>query len=384
MWQKLGHLVQQSSGYKTFIPLPFPPKEPLIFSSYLEAMHGEAMRMIGKLDGISQLLPDKDFFLLMFVRKEAASSSRIEGTQATMVDAIEADIIPKSAQAKDVEDIICYIRALNYGMDRLKELPISVRLIREMHDKLMDGARSTQNPFPGEVRYTQNWIGGTSPSSARFVPPPPAELSRCLGDIESFIHDKKNNYSPLIKAALLHAQFETVHPFIDGNGRTGRLLIAMFLWQEKLLELPLLYLSNFFIKHQSLYYERLQGYHANPSQLEEWFTFFFEGVISTAKSAVEIAAKITQIRETDINKIHTLGKPAARVASNVLRNLFRQPIVDVIRIQDWTKTKTRAGAQKIIDRFIRLGILVQRDPKKMYARTYEYRNYLQIFQKDEI
>lgn len=383
MWLKIGNLVQQPTGYKAFVPLPFPPKESLVLSSQLEAVHGEAMRVLGKLDGISQLLPDKDFFLLMFVRKEAASSSQIEGTQATMIDAIEAEVIPKPDQAKDVEDIICYIRALNYGIDRFKTLPISIRLIREIHSKLMDGARATQHPFPGKIRYTQNWIGGTSPSNARFVPPPPSEVPRCLGDIEKFIHDKKNNYSPLIKVALLHAQFETVHPFIDGNGRTGRLLITMFLWQEKLLDLPLLYLSSFFRKHQSLYYERLQGYHANPSQLYEWLNFFFEGVISTAESAIQTASSIAQIREKDMVKIHRLGKPAASTAFDVLRNLFRQPIVDAAKIQEWTKVKTRKGAQNIIDRFIALGILVQRDPKKIYARAYEYRNYLRIFQKDE-
>ncbi len=381
MWQKIGNLVQQPTGYKAFIPFPFPLKEPLILQSKLEAKHGEAMRMIGKLDGISQLLPDKDFFLLMFVRKEAASSSQIEGTQASMINAIEADVLPKTSLLGDVEDILFYIKALNYGIKRYNSLPISIRLIKEIHEKLTKGARSTHNPFPGEVRYTQNWIGGTSPSNARFVPPPPSELARCLSDIEKFIN-YKDSYSPLIKAALLHAQFETVHPFVDGNGRTGRLLITMFLWQEKLLELPLLYLSNFFKNHQNVYYERLQGYHSNPSKVEAWLDFFFEGIICTANSAVQIASSITKIREKDMAKIHKLGKPAAANAIEVLKNLFRQPIVDVSKIQKWTKVKTRAGGQKIIDRFINMGILIQRDPKKTYGRTYEYRSYLQIFQKD--
>lgn len=383
MWQRLGHLVQQPNGYKAFIPLPFPPPEPLHLPLRLEIKHGEAMRLIGKLDGISHLLPDKDFFLLMFVRKEATSSSQIEGTQATMVDAIEADVIPQSAQAKDVEDIMCYIRALNYGIERFNSLPISVRFIRELHDKLMRGARATQNPFPGDFRYTQNWIGGTSPSNAKFVPPPPLEVPRALGDIEKFIHAKNNNYPPLVKAALLHAQFETIHPFTDGNGRTGRLLVTMFLWQEKMLELPLLYLSDFFKKNQNLYYDRLQAYHSDPAEIDEWLDFFLEGVISTANSAIKIASHITLIREIDMAKVHKLGKISATTAVEVLRNLFRQPIVDVSKIQKWTKVKTRAGAQKIIDRLIDLEILIQRDPKKTYGRTYEYRTYLQLFQKDE-
>ncbi len=381
MWKKLGHLVQQSSGYKAFIPLPFPIQEPLILSPRLQALHGEAMRLIGKLDGISQLLPDRDFFLLMFVRKEAASSSQIEGTQATMIDAIEAEIIPTSQQAQDVEDIMGYIRALDYGMQRFDTLPISIRFIQEIHEKLMQGARATQHPFPGEFRYTQNWIGGTSPANAMFIPPPPSEVPKALGDIEKFIHTKEDKYPPLIKAALLHAQFETVHPFTDGNGRTGRLLITMFLWQEKLLKLPLLYLSDFFKKNQQLYYERLQGYHSDPACVAVWIEFFLEGIIATASSSITIASDITHIRERDMGKIHELGKTAAATAVTVLRKLYGQPIVDVSKIQEWTQVTTRRAAQKIIDRLIDLEILVQRDPKKTYGRTYEYRSYLEIFQR---
>jgi Fic family protein len=381
MWQRLGQFVQQPSGYKAFIPLPFPPGPFSSFPCYLEIKHGKAMHLIGKLDGISQLLPDKDFFLLMFIRKEATSSSQIEGTQATIADAIEAAVLPKSAQASDVEDILHYIHALNYGLERFKTLPFSIRLIKELHKELMDGARFTQNPFPGEVRYTQNWIGGTSPLNASFAPPPPHELAQLLGDLEKFIHEKTDHFPPLIKAALLHAQFETIHPFTDGNGRTGRLLITLFLWQQKLLELPLLYLSDFFKTHQKVYYEKLQGYHSDPAQVEAWLDFFLEGVITTAESAIQIAAKIVSMREGDMAKTHKLGKTAATTAIEVLRNLFRQPIVDVTKIQEWAKVKTRAGAQKIIDRLIKMDILIQRDPQKTYGRTYEYRAYLQLFEK---
>lgn len=381
MWSKLGHFVQQPTGYKAFIPLPFPPTSFTSLPAYLEIKHGHAMHLIGKLDGICQLLPDKDFFLLMFVRKEAASSSQIEGTQATMANAIEAEVLPKFAQAPDVEDILCYIQALNYSIERFKTFPLSVRFIREIHEQLMKNARATQHPFPGDFRYTQNWIGGTNLSNASFIPPPPEEIPRCLGDLEKFIHAKNDNFPPLIKAALLHAQFETIHPFTDGNGRTGRLLVTIFLWQEKLLDLPLLYLSDFFKKHQSLYYEKLQGYHSDPAQIELWLDFFLEGVSIIANSAIQIASKIVYIREQDMAKIHKLGKAAASTAVEVLRNLFKQPIVDVSKIQAWTKMKTRAGAQKVIDRFIDLGILVPRDPQKTYGRTYEYRSYLQIFEK---
>lgn len=383
MWQKIGNFVQQPNGYKAFIPLPFPPKESLSLSASLEIKLGEAMRVLGKLDGISQLLPDKDLFLLMFVRKEAACSSQIEGTQATMVNAIEADLLPRSTQAPDVKDILCYIRALNYGLNRFHTLPLSVRFIRELHDQLMSGARATQHPFPGEFRYTQNWIGGNSPGNARFVPPPPSEVPRCLGELEQFIHAKKDEYPPLLKAALLHAQFETIHPFTDGNGRTGRLLVTLFLWQEKLLDFPLLYLSNFFKKNQDLYYERLQAYHNNPARVDLWLDFFLEGIISTGNSAIQIASNIIHIRETDLAKIHKLGKTAASTAVEVLRNLFRQPIVDTTKIQEWSHVKTRGGAKKIIDRFIDLGILTPRNQEQTYRKLYEYQAYLRLFQSDD-
>lgn len=379
---QIGQYQKQPTGYKAFIPYTFPPPPFFNLSPALGLKHAEAMRLIGKLDGITQLLPDKDFFLLMFFTKEAASSSQIEGTQATMADAIEAKIAPRSSIPADVEDIIYYVRALNYGLKRFETLPISVRFIREIHDELMKGARASQHPFPGEFRRTQNWIQGTSPANARFVPPPPEEIPRTLGDLEKFIHTVDDGYPPLIKAALIHAQFETIHPFVDGNGRTGRLLITMYLWQEKLLEVPILYFSDFFMKHKDLYYDRLQGYHADPSNVESWIDFFLEAVIETSRSAIEIACKINEIREQDMIKIHKLGKAAAETTLEVLRHLYKQPIVDIATIQKWTKF-TRSGAQKVIDRLIQLDILVLRDPAKTYGRIYEYQRYLHLFQNEK-
>src|SRR5579872_3432649 len=238
MWKEIGHLVKQPEGFKAFIPLPFPIKDPLILSSRQQNLLVEATRLLGKLDGISTELPDHNFFLYMFVMKEATYSSQIEGTQATMIDAIEAKVLPRSAQAHDAEDILAYIEAFKYGEKRLKEIPISIRFIKELHEKLMKGARSTQHSFPGEFRESQNWIGGSSLSNATFIPPPKHEVPRAIGDIEKFIHEQ-NDWACLTKAAILHAQFETVHPFVDGNGRTGRLLITFYLWKEKILELPL-------------------------------------------------------------------------------------------------------------------------------------------------
>lgn len=377
----IGHFQMQPSGYKAFIPLPFPPNDLITFSPNLEIKHSEAMRLIGKLDGITQLLPDKDFFLLMFVRKESASSSQIEGTEATMVDAIEAEIMPRTALPQDVGDIIHYIRALNYGLNRFETLPMSVRLILEIHAELMKGARNSQYPFPGEIRRSQNWIRGTSPSNARFVPPPPNVVTEALSDLEKFIHAKEDKYSPLIKAALIHAQFETIHPFVDGNGRAGRLLITMFLWKEKLLDIPILYLSEFFKKHQSHYFDLLQGYHSNPSDIESWVDFFLEGVIETATSAIDLVRNINEIRERDMAKVHKLGRSSAENAVEMLRKLYSQPIVDLAKVQEWTGF-TRAGAQKVIDRLMDLEILFQKEPHVSYGRMYEYRSYLQLFDKD--
>ena len=318
----------------------------------------------------------------MFIRKDAASSSQIEGTRATMIDAIEAELSHHSNLPKDVDDILHYIHALNHGIKRLETLPLSLRLILEVHKELLTEARSSQFAYPGEVRKSQNWIGGTTLKNAQFIPPPPHELGRVIGDLEKFIHSQDKDYPPLLKAALIHAQFETIHPFTDGNGRTGRLLATMYLWQEKLIEVPVLYLSSFFKKHQHLYYDRLNGYHQEPAKLEEWIEFFLEGIAETAKSSIDTCRKITIIRQEDIEKIHTLGKTASKTAMLVLKNLYKLPIVDVNTIQKWTGYTTRYGAQKVIDRFLELGILVQSDPTKKYDRTYEYKSYLNVFKEE--
>ena len=225
---RIGVYRTQPEGFKAFVLESFPPKDTLVFPSAIQQKHAEAMRLLGKLDGITALLPDRDYFLEMFVRKDASSSSQIEGTQASISDAIEAlNIERRNDLPQDVDDILHYIEALNYGLERAKDFPFSLRFIRELHEKLMTGAHNTHNPFPGEFRRTQNWIGGTRPDNARFVPPPIREMNQALNDLEKFIH-ADDEYLPLIKAGLLHAQFETIHPFLDGNGRTGRMLVTMF------------------------------------------------------------------------------------------------------------------------------------------------------------
>jgi len=286
-------------------------------------------------------------FLRMFVRKEATSSSQIEGTRATIADAIEAEITSKEHLSDDVDDILYYIKALNFGLARSGTLPLYTRLICELHRELMKGARSSGNPFPGEIRYTQNWIRGISLSNALFVPPPPHEVHPALSDLEKFIHSTKEDYPPLIKAALIHAQFETIHPFVDGNGRAGRLLITLFLWKERLLEISLLYLSDFFKKHHDLYHTLLHHYHGDPPEITSWIDFFLEGIIETSKAAIQIAQKINQILENDMAKVLDASKGADSTL-HVLRHLYGQPIVDIAKIQEWTGF-TRAGSQKVIE-----------------------------------
>lgn len=374
----IGKNVKQTQGFNAFIPAPFPPEGLLSHSPQIILKDTQASRLLGKLDGITQLLPDIDFFIFMYVRKDAVASSQIEGTKATLIDAVEADVIIESGKPTDVDDILHYIQALNYGMDRLKTLPLSLRFLREIHRKLMETGRATHFSDPGNFRASQNWISGKSPSDADFVPPPVDEMNRALGDLEKFIHIK-DDMSPLIKAALTHAQFETIHPFLDGNGRTGRMLITFYLGQEGLLEKPVLYLSSYFKKHRNLYYQRLTDY--REGKVDKWIVFFLDGVIETAEAAIKTAREITILREHAIAQIGKMNKTSCESALKILPRLFAQPIVTVGVIQEWTGFTTRTGAQKLIDRLVEAGLLEIKDESKKYGRSYVYKNYLEVFEK---
>lgn len=378
---KIGTYIQQPQGFKAFIPSHFPPIEGINISAQLAKKHAHAILLVGKLDGITKLLPDRDYFLRMFIAKDASSSSQIEGTKATMMDAVEAESKERTTNLpQDVDDILHYINALNYGLNRVNTLPVSLRFLEELHTKLMQSARSTHHAYPGEFRKSQNWIGGTRPSNARFVPPPVHEMKQALDDLEKFIY-ADDEYLPLIKAGLLHAQFETIHPFSDGNGRTGRMLVTMYIWSSKLLEIPVLYLSSYFRKYQDLYYEHLQNYHSESSKIEEWLDFFLEGVIVTAQSAIEISEKITRIREQDMRKMQQLGKPAAAIGVEVLRHLYAQPIISIADITEWTKY-TRQGSYKVIDRLVQLNILKPLNRSTNYAQKYIYWEYFNLFNEE--
>jgi Fic family protein len=252
---------------------------------------------------------------------------------------------------------------------------MALRLVRELHKELTHEARATQYSNPGEFRESQNWIGGSRPDNARFVPPPPAEMLLSLGELEQFMH-AEDNIPIVIKAGLIHAQFETIHPFLDGNGRTGRMLITFYLWKEGFLETSVLFLSSYFKRHQQVYYEKLAGYH--DGNVSEWIDFFLDGVIEIANEAIDIVDKITSLREKDMAKIQTLSKRASDSAILVLPRLYEQPLINVATIQKWTGF-TRSGSQKVIDRFIEKGILTLKDKDKKYGQLYVYTEYLDIF-----
>jgi Fic family protein len=374
---EIGQLKEQKEGFKAFVAAPFPPKGGFEFDSKILKKSDGATRLLGKLDGITKLLPDVDFFLSMYLRKDAASSSQIEGTMATMIDAIEAEMQTSANIPEDVDDILHYIKALNYGIKRVQQddFPMALRFVRELHKQLMDKARTTHYSDPGEFRKSQNWIGGTRPDNARFVPPPVEEMRMALNDLEKFMNSK-DDVLTLIKAALIHSQFETIHHFLDGNGRTGRMLITFYLWKEGYLEKPVLFLSSYFKKHQEVYYERLFGYHFG--NVSEWVDFFLDGVIEIANEAITIVGKITALREKDILKIQTLGKRASESAALVLPKLYEQPIVNIATVQKWTGF-SRVGAQSIINRFIEMGILTSKDKDKKYGKSYIYKKYVDIF-----
>lgn len=368
---------QLNQKYSAFIPDDFPPKVKIEISRKISEKHSKALHLLGQLNGIAELLPDKDLFLAMFVRKDATSSSAIEGTNATMEDSIIYQNQERGSNIpKDVDDIIHYIDALNYGIVRSADMPFTLRFIKELHQELMTGARSTQHAYPGEFRRTQNWIGGTTPENARFVPPPVNEMNRALNDLERFIH-AEDDFLPLIKAGLLHAQFETIHPFTDGNGRTGRMLITMFLIYRKLLDLPIFYLSAYFRKHQEVYYERINGYH--NGRVEEWIDFFLDGMIEVLESSIDTCRKIVKLRLENMNKIQQLNEKASKSTAKALDGLYKIPIVGVSDIAKWAEITPRA-AYGLIDRLVNMGILKPLSEDGSYGQKWVYAEYLEIFE----
>ena len=316
------------SRYQAYVPKPLPPDPALDFESSLVASIERANQALGRLDGIILMLPDPDLFLYQYVRKEALLSSQIEGTQSSLSDLLlfELDEAP-GVPINDVEEVSNYVAALNHGLKRIREddFPLSLRLIREVHSILLRGGRGS-NKTPGEFRTSQNWIGGRSPTMAVFVPPPPDRLDDCLRDFEQFLHTPSTELSPLLKAALAHVQFETIHPFNDGNGRIGRLLIALILCTEGVLREPSLYLSLYFKTRRQQYYDQLDNVR-RTGDWESWLRFFLDGVQTTSQQAVETAQRILKLFAQDREKVRALGRRAGN-ALQVFEQFIRRPILD--------------------------------------------------------
>jgi Fic family protein len=326
--RRLGENLRIRTGdesYVAHVPKPLPPA-PALDLNQLQELLERANVALGRLDGMAAMIPDASLFLYMYVRKEAVLSSQIEGTQSSLSDLLtyELEAIP-GAPVDDVEEVSNYVAAMNHGLRRLKDLPWSLRLLREMHAKLLSKGRG-RSRHPGEFRTSQNWIGGTRPGNAAYVPPPPDRLMECLGEFEKFLHERRHRLPTLIKAALAHVQFESIHPFLDGNGRLGRLLITLMLCVDGTLRSPLLYLSLYFKTHRKLYYDHLTLVR-ETGDWEEWIEFFLKGVIETANQAAETARNITELFKADAEKVGQLGKVSASVA-RLRAYLEKQPISD--------------------------------------------------------
>lgn len=374
----IGKYVQQKAGYKAFIPEKFPPVEIFLNEPKIVKLLANANLQLGKLDGLTKLLPDIDFFIFMYINKEAAYSSQVEGTKAKLTDALQAGVERTPDLPKDVDDILHYIKAMNEGLKRLDKLPLSSRLIREVHATLLTKARSSTNPHPGEFRKSQNWIMGTNPADARFVPPPPEYVMEAMSDLEKFFYSHED-LPILIKAGLIHSQFETIHPFLDGNGRTGRLLITFYLCQQKILERPVLYLSEHFKKHRDLYFSMLDEYRKGNIVL--WLDFFLKGIVRVAEEATQTSNKVIELREKDLQKVSELGR-AGKNAIVLLKNLYKIPIINVRKIEE-VADLSREAANQLVDRFVKMGILALKDKGQKYGRLFVYKEYLGLFDEKE-
>ncbi|MER2602829.1 MAG: Fic family protein [Candidatus Competibacter phosphatis] len=374
----VGTYISSVAGGETvhaFVPAPLPPNPPLDLGGTRQTLLERATLALGRLDSISLLLPDPRLFLYAYVRREAVLSSQIEGTQSSLSDLLlfELDEVP-GVPFDDVVEVSNYIAALEHGMARLREgFPLCNRLLREMHAKLMARGRGSEKA-PGEFRRSQNWIGGTRPGNAQFVPPPPQQVEPCMAALESFIHGEADTAPVLLKAALAHVQFETIHPFLDGNGRLGRLLIALLLHQGGLLAQPLLYLSLYFKQHRAVYYELLDRVRGD-GDWEVWVDFFLEGVEQTANGAVQTARRLMALFQQDTQRAQVAGRGAA----NVLRALdaLRQRPMSSLRQLCEDTGMAFPTASKSMQALMTLGIARELTGQRR-NRVFVYDGYLNI------
>jgi len=374
---RAGKFITQLGGYKAFIPNPLPPDPPIKYDDRLQFLLSEADRALARLDGVSSVLPNPDLFIAMYTKKEALLSSQIEGTQASLegILAFEADLRPKE-DINEIKEVVNYVKALNYGIDRLRknDFPMSLRLVKEIHNILLKGVRGASRR-PGEFRRSQNWIGppGGTISDAIFIPPPHYQVDELMSGLEKFIHEK-DNIPPLVKIGLIHAQFETIHPFLDGNGRIGRLLITFYLYWSGILTRPLLYLSYYLKKYRDKYYDylmkiRLEG------DWEEWLKFFLQGVVEISLEAASSAKEIIGLKDKLTNEL-LKKKIGGAQAVKLLDMLFERPLISVSDIVMQLKI-SRQTATQLINKFSEISILNEVSGKKRY-RKYLFADYIKI------
>lgn len=376
--QRAGRYIQQTTGYRAFIPNTLPPSPDIAFDGELRTLLSNADRDIARLDAISTLLPNPDLFVAMYVRHEAVLSSQIEGTQSTLEDVLAFEAQGTSNDTpKDVEEVVNYVRAMNHGLRRLDELPLSLRLLCEIHGELMHNVRGGEKT-PGAFRTSQNWIGpaGSSLATASFVPPPPHELMNTLGDLEKFLHDGKTSVPLLIRCGLAHAQFETIHPFLDGNGRVGRLLITLILCEERALSRPLLYLSVFLKANRAEYYDRLTAIREH-GHWEQWLKFFLRGISQTAKAATRTATDIVHMREAHRSAVVKSAKTL-----KLLDSLLQQPVTSPKRIAEIVGC-THPTAVKLARDLEARGWLHEVTGFER-NRLYRYQPYLALFHRETV
>lgn len=360
---------------RAFIPNKLPLKQPLQIDAELARKLDNALVSLGRLDSISEILPDSSLFLYMYVRKEAVLSSMIEGTQSSISDLLvyELEGIP-GVPIDDAMEVSNYVKALEYGVKRIDEgFPVSSRLFKEIHNILLSKGRGSTKE-PGQYRTSQNWIGGTRPGNAVFVPPPPNMVESCMGNLETFIHDMKSVTPVLLKAAISHVQFETIHPFLDGNGRLGRLLISLLLYENKVLQKPLLYLSLYFKIHRQAYYEHLTNVRIN-GDWEKWIDFFADAVIHTSNQAVNTAKNLIALINDHEAKVNSMGR-ASSTALVVYRCFVKQPVLNANAIQTQTSLSA-ATIHSSLENLIKLGILEEVSQKKR-NKIFVYKEYINI------
>lgn len=374
-----GKWVQNLSGemaYKSFYPVPLPPIPALSLDEYTLNLVIEAHRSIAYLEGLAVRIPSLALFVSMYVRKEALLSSQIEGTQATLEDILDPEAYTNAN--RDVVDVVNYVRATEFTVDRLKKLPLCNRLIREIHSVLMEGVRG-QEKFPGEFRTSQNWIGGAGSTlkNARYIPPNPDDMQEAISDLEKYLNDENDATDPLIKAALMHYQFETIHPFLDGNGRIGRLMIMLFLMENRVLSIPSMYISYFLKRNRTEYYDRMSEVRRR-GDYEQWVRFFLEAVLESANDAAQAIDELARLHDDNLEKISAIKR------NDTLKKLFyyleKNPIIEIGKTAKDLEVSYNAitGAVK---KMCTEGILVEAS-KQGRTRLFHYEAYLTILRKD--